>query len=1059
MLGAREIADALGVPRPTDEQEAVIEAPLEGVYRVVAGAGSGKTETMALRVLYLVANNLVSPSDVLGLTFTKKAALELSTRLSDRIRQLARVSTLEVSPDPFDAPRVQTYNAFATRLFGDYAVYLGIDGDVTVASAASAWGLARQVVRQSVDPRLSEFGIGVDSMASLVVSLDHQLGEHDVEPDRVRSFVERFTAVRDLPPGGTGGYPEVDRMVEQVGSLNPLLDLVDEFSRAKAERGLVEFSDQVRLALRVARSTPRVIEEVRGQHRVVLLDEYQDTSVLQTALLQTLFADHPVMAVGDPHQAIYGWRGASAGNLADFVADFSSRLPHRTFTLSTSWRNSEAVLTAANTLATPLTHSSPHAVVTLRPRPDVPPGQVDAQVAETVAEEAQIVASWFADRVRVDGRDAATAAVLLRTRAHQEVFVRALTHAGVPVHVLGIGGLLSDPVVADLVCGLAVVHRPEANTELVRLLAGGRFRVGPADLYQLSRVAGMLRRSSGGEDASGTVSRESERETGVQLSLSLIEAVDFLARQKEEDSLWEGFSEAGRERLIQAQHLIAKRRAHVHDDLADQLLGLERALQLDIELRANPERLASGAARAALFDAVSSYQAVSDEPGATGFLAWLQEAEARDNLQPRPEPAEPGCVQVLTIHGAKGLEWDYVAIPRMVEEELPGKLRDTTRGWIHRGILPYPLRGDHAHLPQIDFWQAESRREFRDQVADYSQALADHHLSEERRLAYVAITRAKREVLLTGSWWATQQAARGPSRFLQELVDAGVVDSLPEASAHENNPDDGLSDDTPWPGDPLGSRRAVVEGAARAVTEVLERGSPKLSSEVEETLLALLAREQRGFVQDLPPWPSRLPASSLALLLADPVAVMRRRSQSVPRRVTGAERSGTAFHEWVEDYYRAKGGVSLVGDFDLDDGAEDEPVDLEAWRKAFLASPFAGVTPLAIEREIILPVGQFQVVCKMDAVFSTETGVDIIDWKTGRPPSTDEEERARSLQLSLYRLAWAQWSGLPPQNIQAGWWFSQVATLQRPRVLLEKAEVEAMVARSLEAYLASTTNS
>jgi DNA helicase II / ATP-dependent DNA helicase PcrA len=1054
---ALEVCDLLGLDAPTPEQQKVIEAPLDGVYRVIAGAGSGKTETMALRVVYLVANRCVEPHDILGLTFTKKASGELSERLIERIALLGSRLPDIPTPDPFDRPKVHTYNAFASRLFSDYAVYLGVDGDVHVASAATAWGLARQVVRDSRDTRLADLGVGVDRLASLVLRLSQSLGENEVAAEDVTSLVASIQALPTLPDGGRGHYAEVDDYVASVSSLVPLWDLVEQFQEAKKRRGIVEFSDQVRFALDVVRQAPHVADTLRHTHKVVLLDEYQDTSVLQAKLLAALFSDHPVMAVGDPHQAIYGWRGASAGNLADFPNQFAPTHEATTFSLSVSWRNSKAVLDAANTLAIPLTSDHPDQVVTLRPKPQVPDGVVHVEMHETLDQEADAVAAWCGERLASGDGTPPSAALLLRNRSHQDVFVRALRARGIPVHVLGIGGLLSDPVVADMVCGVAVVHRAEANTELVRLLAGGKYRVGVADLYALAEVAKRLRRAQsrppGAEDKKG-------EDTITPPSLSLVEALEWLRTKPDTDDLWAAFSPDGRQRLKNAATLIHSRRRFVHDDLIDQLVGFEKAIGLDIERAANPERNDSDKSRAALFDAANTYQATSDHPSVSGFIDWLQEAEWRDNLQPRSDDPEPGCVQVLTIHGAKGLQWDYVAVPRMVTDELPSKPRDGTRGWLQRGELPYPLRGDRDHLPEFTFSGLDTRKEVKEAALDFFERVADHHLQEERRLAYVAITRTKLEVGLFGSWWATQLRPRTPSVFLRELENAGLVDRLPAASEYDDNPREAAADDVLWPGDPLGDRRHVVEHAATQVLSHASRMPEGIDKSVRQALDDAIAAQTAPARPAKPPIPLRLAASSLGGILTGPEEVMARRVRPTPRLVMGAERAGTLFHEWVETHYRELGVMVLTGDVDVDAWSESEEVpDAESWRDGFLASDFAHRTPLAIEREIHLPVAGRVIVCKIDAVFETESGVDIIDWKTGRPPANAQEEQARSLQLSLYRLAWSAWSGMPVDQITAGWWFSQTRELVRPSRLMSSKELEEALTGAIGRYEVPDTNS
>jgi DNA helicase-2/ATP-dependent DNA helicase PcrA len=1045
-----DICSLLDLYRPTPEQQAVIEAPLRGVYRVIAGAGSGKTETMALRVLYLVANGLVEPQDILGLTFTKKASGELSQRLAGHIALLGRHLPDIREVDPFDRPKVHTYNAFATRLFSDYAVYLGVDGDVQVASAATSWGLARQVVKDSRDTRLADLGVGVDRVASLVLKLSQSLGENEVGVDDVTAVVDDIRGLAELPNGGTGKYAEVDGYVENVSALVPLWGLVEQFQEEKKRRRIVEFSDQVRFALEVVRQAPHVADTLRQTHKVVLLDEYQDTSVLQARLLSKLFSDHPVMAVGDPHQAIYGWRGASAGNLNDFPAQFGSTWSATTFTLAISWRNSKAVLEAANTLAIPLTQGHPDAVVTLHPKPHVSDGVVHVEMLETLDEEADAVAGWLAERLSSGGEVSPTAALLVRNRSHQDVFVRALRAKGVPVHVLGIGGLLSDPVVADMVCGVAVIHKPEANSELVRLLAGGKYRVGAADLYALAEVAHMLRRAQ----VKAPTGESGERDdTITPPPLSLVEALEWLRTKSDTDPLWDRLSPPGRHRLKAAADLIHTRRRFIHDDLIDQLVGIERALGLDIEREANPERKDSDKARAALFDAAATYQATSDHPSVSGFIDWLEEAEWRDNLQPRSDEPEPGCVQVLTIHGAKGLQWDYVAIPRMVTEELPSTSRDGTRGWLQRGELPYPLRGDRDHLPEFRFSGCQTRKEVKEAAQEFFGDVASHHLAEERRLAYVAITRTKHDVGLFGSFWATQRRPRTPSVFIRELENAGLVATLPTSPQHDENPREAGVDDVLWPGDPLGDRRQVVDAVASEVLVRMAQMPEGIDESTRQALDDAIRLHNTPHKSLRPPLPFRLAASGVEGIVRDPVAVMASRMRPTPRTVRGPERSGTLFHEWVETHYRERGVMFLGGDVDADgEPTLDQVEDLEAWRKGFLASEFATRTPLAIEREIHLPVAGHVIICKIDAVFETETGIDIIDWKTGRPPKNADEEQSRSLQLSLYRWAWSAWSGTPAEQITAGWWFSTTRELVRPTTLLAFDELQALLTGAISAY-------
>ncbi len=1041
---AKDVTDLVGVYPPTDEQARIIEAPLRGVYRVMAGAGSGKTETMALRVVWLVANGIVSPHEVLGLTFTRKAASELSQRINERIRALPESEESDI----FQMPQVSTYNSFASRLFQDYSVYLGIDADQEVAGQAAAWALARRVVVQSTDPALEELDYSVDRLATLTWQFAQAVSEHAVDLAGLDRHADDMAALLELPLGGRFEY--ASDMASIVGSqqlIPTLARLVGEFTELKRSRGVVEYSDQVRLALDVVNSADDVVDQVRGQYKVVLLDEYQDTSVLQTKLLSSLFADHPVMSVGDPHQAIYGWRGASASNLAQFTDVFAREYPHDTFGLQVSWRNPEAVLRAANLIAQPL-RGDVHDVGVLRPRPDAPEGRCDSVFVDTIDEEAAEVAAWFA-RELADRAEPPSAALLVRSRTHQSKFAEALRRQGIPVHILGIGGLLADPVVADIVCALSIVHRPHANGELVRLLTSGAFRVGVADLYALSEVARHLARFD-----KESISSEDERvQEMIDLavggpSASLADALDYLSRLPGNHERWQRFSAPAQGVLVEAANLVRSYRQVSHEPLLEQVASIERLSGLDIERMANEGRGSSREAREAFIDAVRQYQAFSDDQGASGFLDWLEQAEWRDSLTPRSEPPEPGCVQILTIHGAKGLEWDLVAVVRAVTDELPAKSKEGSSGWLAAGVLPYPFRGDRDFLPRFAWSNAETRKELVDSFKAFKEEVSDYHLREERRLCYVAMTRAREALLLSGSFWAHQQKPRHPSIFLTELDDAGAIGPLPSASSLEEPPET-EPDVIRWPADPLGSRRASVEAAAARVREAID-GSEAPRGDLTSRIEQILAEEEQARQPHQPEWPVRIPASQFDRWLLEPEQMLQSRVQPRPATIGVAQQRGTVFHEWVEGFFAQSASDGLLA-ADVDPDSPDSPdfdVDMEQWRAAFEASDFARLTPVALEREIHLPLGGHLIICKIDAVFEREGRILIVDWKTGREPRDADEERRKALQLALYRLAWAEWTGSDHREVDAAFWFSATNHTLQPDSLPDRAELETLLAQA-----------
>jgi DNA helicase-2/ATP-dependent DNA helicase PcrA len=1040
-LGADRIAAELGQFAPTPQQRAVIESDLAPAL-VVAGAGSGKTETMASRVLWLLANGLVRPSQILGLTFTRKAASELSARIRKRMAQLEQAGLMPGESDPFEVPTVATYNSFANSVYGEHAVLLGRESDGVVLSEASAWQLARSIVVRSSDERLPGLGKSVDAITSAVLALSSAVSEHVADTDRVRAFAADFLRVAELPNGGSGGYPVIDEPLARAAALPVLLDLAAEFARAKQERSFVEYSDQVALALEVAEASPRVGVELRDRYRVVLLDEYQDTSVVQTRLLSTLFAGTPVMAVGDPHQSIYGWRGASASNLDDFLRTFGAR---QTFALSTSWRNGTRILEAANTLVRPLTAATTVPVEQLAPSPTASEEPVESMFPETVDEESDATARWF--RAALDAADPAeppSAAILFRTRKTMRFFTTALRRHGVPFHVLGLGALLEEPEVADLVCALTVLDDPTAGSELVRLLAGSRWRLGVADLEGLKRIAHWVReRDYAYQPLDDSVKAGLRGSFDDAEAASIVDAVDFVATAKPDHRQLENLSAAGAERVREAGRMFASLRSLPSLDLVDLVTAVQQSLLLDVEVLANDARVQGTAPAEALFDALESYLSVADVATLGGFLSWLSEAAKRDDIAPRPEEPAPGTVQLLTVHGAKGLEWDLVAVPRLVEDELPGKPREGYLGWLTFGALPYPFRGDAPDLPVLEWETAESRKDVRDAIDAFKDEVRERSVREERRLAYVAVTRARHRLLVSGSFWGTQTKPRLASRFLRELAEAGVVAPLPEASEHEENPLSGEALTFAWPRDPLGGRRAAVEGAA-ALVRAAEPGNAGAWQRSIDLLLAERRRRLAG--ADAVALPSRVPASRFKDYVSDPEAVARELRRPMPERPYRATRLGTLFHSWVEAL------AGLAGSGDLLDAAATE-LDLEvgeaeaglaALREIFERSEWADLAPISVEQEIQLVLEGQVIVCKIDAVYLRDGRYQIVDWKTGKAPRTAAELEERQLQLALYRLAYSRRHGIDPDLIDAVFYYVADDKVLRPERVFDEAELVAL---------------
>jgi DNA helicase-2/ATP-dependent DNA helicase PcrA len=1073
LLTPETVAAALGQFPPTAEQSAVIAAPLSPAL-VVAGAGSGKTETMAGRVVWLVANGLVRRDQVLGLTFTRKAAGELAERIGKRLQRLAEferrgllaelprlhaegkldvLGELERSgapeaarravldgfaceqapPDGADAllerPTVSTYNSFADAIVRENAVRIGRDAEAVVLTDSAAWLLMRQVVLSSDDPRLPDRIERPSTIIDAALRIARDSVDNLVGLDDLDAFATRFQDVLERPSerAGTTVYADVRTAAEKVSGLSVLAALARTYDAEKRRRGLIDFSDQVAGALQVVRAHPAVAEDLRSRYPVVLLDEYQDTSVVQTDLLAALFRSTATMAVGDPHQSIYGWRGASAGNLGDFARSFDPDAGARTYALRTSWRNGSDVLRAAGAVLEPL--EAPVEVGALRPRPGAPAGRVDVAVEADLDAEAARVAEWFAEvrDARHRAGRATTAAVLLRSKKHMVRFADALGRRGIPHRILGLGGLLSTPEVVDVVSALRVISDPRAGSALIRLLAGPRWQVGLADLRELAQLAAKLVRHDTALQPLPPELAETIRTSAGDDGGSLVAALDFAARQKPDHGWLAGFTPPARERLREAGAVFAGLRRAAGLPIPELVRLIENELRLDVELAANesrgPARTASDQLRA-FVDELQGFLQTDERGSLPSLLAWLDRAERVDEFAPRTEPPEDDVVQLLTIHGSKGLEWDAVAVVRGVEEELPARLQDS-KGWLGFGVLPYPFRGDREWLPELH-WQAHdapTQQDLKASLASFTDGIRARHLAEERRLAYVAVTRAREHLLLSASPWAGTKKPRPVSRFVREIADALEI-PLP-ATDETENPYDGARATLEWPIDPLGPRAPRVRDAAARVRAAMA-GSPVRPTRDLELLLAERAARAAGRATAAP---TRIPASRFKDFVADYAAAATAVSRPLPERPYRQTRLGTLFHAWVEQRSGLVGRARSADDvlWDDNDAPAASPTDEEALtrlREAFLASEWAPLQPIEVETEIDFtdpdPFGDGNphvVICKLDAVYRRGERIEIVDWKTGRPPRTETERTERMLQLELYRRAYHAKHGVPTDQI------------------------------------------
>lgn len=1059
----------------TEEQRAAVEdASVVTPSLVVAGAGSGKTELMAVRVLWLVANGYAAPNEILGLTFTRKAASELNKRIFDNLLKL-RDSDFWPAELEFDflPPNVSTYNSYANTIFRDSALALGYEPEAPVLTDAGAYLLAKETVLKygsAVHPGLADADIKIDTLVGAVQKLAAEMTDHLATADQIESEVtkvlESLTGLEKV--AGKGVYEEYGYMADNRAKVQntPLVArLAEAFKDEKRRQGFVDYSDQVALAELAVRTIPAVRDAEREKYKFVLLDEYQDTSFLQTRLLTGLFSHKPVYAVGDPNQSIYGWRGASASNLAEFGNDFGTGLGTGYFAatqylLSTSWRNPSKVLELANHLAKPLAATAGDLeLVTLQTRDNAGEGEVFAQYFDSTIIEAAQTAEWFKNKMKAAGPKA-TAALLMRSRGQMPTFVEQLEARGLEVEVVGLGGLLEMPEVVDLVAALKVLARPEAGSELIRLLSGPRWRIGVSDIAGLHRYAKSVAKQ---------LKYEYSEDFGSDGTASLVDALDIIADSPSETAA--GITDVGFARLKDAGGVFRRMRQLLGLNLSELVTAVAAELWLDIEVMSHPNRKNPMAHLNAFNNVVANYVAGSNYSSLTTFLDWLDFAEGREKFEVPSVTPESGVIQVMTVHASKGLEWDFVAVCNLIERSFPSTNAKDGHGWLKESKLPYPLRGDSASLPVWHYESPADQKASNEAVKRFVEDCKDHQVIEETRLVYVAVTRPKQALLLTGAAWKPGVTKPvDPSSFLHAANAIVPVKGLEPVEGYDDSPwkswvtpqaPDELSGKIQqWPLDPLSEKsRALL---TRAASETLAAfGSSASIDEADELNrqidLLITERERLRRQSKSVDLPVRVPASRFKDFIMKTAEVAEQYRRPMPSEPFAATRTGTLFHNWIEASY-SNASISVpfeeLDDLDLDDieldtDAEDlTEAKLEFLKANFAQSEWVNQTPVAVEIEIQLTHGINTFICKLDAVFETANGVEIVDWKTGKSPKDEAELEERSMQLALYKMAYSAYSktkpgakAIEPPDVSVAFYYVAENKVIRPTSVLNEAEI------------------
>ena len=620
-----------------------------GPLLVLAGAGTGKTRVLTRRIAWLIATRTAAPSEILGLTFTDKAAQEMEERV-DRL-----------VPFGYTDMTLSTFHALGHRLLSEFGMLLGLPREPRVLTGAETVVFLRERLFVLPLERLRPLGDPTRHLDDLVRHFG-RLADEDVSPARYAEYAEAERRAADESQD-KARLDRAELWTELAACYRAYLDLL-------ASEGVVDFAGLLTLSLRLLREQPALLSELRRRYSWILVDEFQDTNYVQFQIVRALAGERPnLTVVGDDDQSIYKFRGASISNILDFrtvYEDVTTRV------LVENYRSTQEILDAAYKL---IRHNDPDRLE-VREQVDkrlIGRGHgapVSAQGFDSPSTEADFVAARIQEAVASGRRNYGDCAVLVRRHAATDPVVRALALAGVPARVADGGGLYDRPEVVACVDALAAMSDPTDDRALFFLAASDIYNVPALVISELRRTAEKRNRRL------LDLFEEAEHPALARLLEDLREMRAFALRHPTGESLYRYLAVSG-----------------YLERLSDE--GARGSAEADLKV----QNLAKLFARAKSFHGL----AVRDRP-----IEFIRHVAQLRQAGDDPRAAEPGddedAVHVLTVHRAKGLEFAAVWMVGLEANHFPAVDRPDP--------LPFPAALLPQARPSGDVHRAEERRLF-----------------------------------------------------------------------------------------------------------------------------------------------------------------------------------------------------------------------------------------------------------------------------------------------------------------------------------------------------------
>jgi len=666
-----------------EQKKAVVHG--KGPLLIVAGAGTGKTTVITQRIVYLIEKGEAKPEEILALTFTEKAAAEMEERVDILL------------PHGYVDLWISTFHSFCERILRDYALDIGLPADFKILDNVAGWLLVYRNLDKFNLNYYKPLGNPTKFIQALISHFSH-CKDQAIYPEDYLKYAEKLKTRDDMPEDS-----ETERIKEVANAYHT-------YQRLLLENSSLDFGDLINYCLKLFQKRPLILKKYREQFKYILVDEFQDTNWAQYELIKILAKPKNNLTVcADDDQAIYLWRSASFNNIIQFNKDFPKA---KQISLVKNYRSCQNILDLAYKFIKANNPDRLEYVNKISKKlfaQKKGKGAIKHISAKSSEEEVNKTMRKILEILKEDkGADYNDFAILVRANDSANPFIKALERTGLPYQFLASKGLYSKPAVLDVISYFKLLDNYHESPAVYRILNLAVFEIPPQDIIKLTQYS-------------------------YKRTKSLYEAMEELP-------LIPGISPPTQEKIVSVLNLIKNHTILAQKKSVSEILVAFLQESGYIKYLIKKEDKEQLDLLNQFYKRVKNFENTTQEPTLNNFIREINfeiESGEEGKLEFDPEQG-PDMIRVMTIHGAKGLEFKYVFLVNMVDKRFPT---------IERKEL--------IELPE-------------DLIKDIKPR-GDVHLQEERRICYVAITRAKKGIYFTSAEDYGGIRKKKLSRFMIEM--------------------------------------------------------------------------------------------------------------------------------------------------------------------------------------------------------------------------------------------------------------------------------------------------